>query len=216
MHGLQPTAVRTGTTRSSLCDHPHEGPVCNGTKLQIGLMITARAGACILRGNKTGDSRLNLANTLCILCNLREPETEDHLLLNCTRYDAWRGPLMMGLNSLWTEQQQALYQIASDCQKRLYLLGAKMGYNDTNMRKRFQRDLLVKTYLQAVNTHRVQGLGLPDLRDAFDTTTDFSIEEAVQYEAELRAELELDEVSQDAHQVTPTPPHTTTHTGWTL
>ena len=113
---------------------------------------------------------------------------------------------MAGLNSTWTKQQQVLYQTASDRQKKLYLLGAKMGYSDTIMRTRLQRDLLVKTYLQAVNDYRVQHLGLPDLRDAFDITAEFSIEEAVRYEAELRTELGLDENGQDAHQVTPTIP----------
>ena len=189
---------------AELCDHPHEEPAwhtSNGTKLQIGLMITARAGACILRGNKTGNARQSMANTLCSLCDLMEPETEGHLLLHCTRYETWRRPLMRDLNTTWTTHQQTLFHIASDKQKKLYLLGAKMGYNDTNMRSRLQRDLLVKTYLQAVNEYRVQDLELPDLRDAFDITAEFSMEEAVRYEAELRTELGLDELGQDALQV---------------
>ena len=48
--------IRTNSDKNGdyaeLCDHAHSSPawhIGNGTKLQVGLMITARAGACILR-----------------------------------------------------------------------------------------------------------------------------------------------------------------------
>ena len=51
----------------------------NGTKKGIGLMITGRAGAWILNGNKTAATRI-----LCI-CGLNY-EDEAHILQECPRY----------------------------------------------------------------------------------------------------------------------------------
>ena len=141
-------------------------------------MITARAGACILRGNKTTDRRLSLADTLCVRCNHMEPETETHLLITCPNYNTWREPLLTKLHSVWSPQQRSTFRTADADQKRLFLLGARMGYGDDNMQLRRQRDLLVKDFLHSVNVHRTQE-GLPDLRDAYNTQTDFTIEEAI-------------------------------------
>ena len=64
---------------ATLADHTLGDPAWhmdNGTKDQVGLMITARAGACLLRGNKTRDRKTQVEETLCPHCNQREPETE--------------------------------------------------------------------------------------------------------------------------------------------
>ena len=91
--------IRTNSDKNGdyaeLCDHAHSSPawhIGNGTKLQVGLMITARAGACILRGNKTTDKRQSLADTLCLWCDRMAPETETHLLITCPYYNTWRVP----------------------------------------------------------------------------------------------------------------------------
>ena len=83
-----------------------------------------------------------------------------------------------------------------------------MDYGDDNMQLR-QRDLLVKDFLQSVNVHRTQE-GLPDLRDAYNTQTDFTIEEAISWEEELRTELSQDGKNQEGNQV-PSPPSVSIH-----
>ena len=87
-----------------LCDHDLGTPAWHttqGTKLQIGLMITARAGACKLRGNKTRDSKATRQDTLCNLCGREEPEDETHLLVDCPYYQTWR-------TKMWTEVHKTL------------------------------------------------------------------------------------------------------------
>ena len=209
------TNSRTNGDYSELCDHDHYSPawhIGNGTKLQVGLMITARAGACILRGNKTPDKRLSLADTLCKLCDQLEPETETHLLITCPYYDAWRRPLLTELHKVWSPQQSSTFTRADADQKRLFLLGARIGYGDDDMHQRRQRDLLVKNFLQSVNDHRTEK-GLPDLRDAYNTQTDFTIEEAISWEADLRQELREDGKQREGNQVPSTYIHTVhTHT----
>ena len=207
--------IRTNSDKNGdyaeLCDHAHSSPawhIGNGTKLQVGLMITARAGACILRGNKTTNKRLSLADTLCLKCDRMAPETETHLLITCPYYNTWREPLLTKLHSVWSPQQRFAFRTADADQKRLFLLGARMDYGDDNMQLRRQRDLLVKDFLQSVNVHRTQGL--PDLRDAYNTQTDFIIEEAISWEEELRTERSQDGKNQEGNQV-PSPPSVSIH-----
>ena len=83
-----------------LCDHPQRTPAWHatqGSKIQIGLMIIARAGACKLRGNKTRDKNATHQEiTLCDLCAREEPEDETHILIDCPYYATWR-------RKMWTK-----------------------------------------------------------------------------------------------------------------
>ena len=113
---------------ATLADHELGEPAWyteNGTKDQIGLMITARAGACILKGNKTRASKATYQDTLCPHCDLAEPETETHLLVTCPCYSRQRLKLLQALHTSWSQSQRRIYLGACVKIKRKCIFSAR-------------------------------------------------------------------------------------------
>ena len=83
----------------------------NGTKLEVALMMTARAGACKFRGNKTAKKGATAEERACTQCfnpNLI-PEDETHVFPECRRYMVPRSRLDRALRRCWsTDQLQSI------------------------------------------------------------------------------------------------------------
>ena len=88
-----------------------------------------------------------------------------------------------------------MYQSATAQQKRKFLLGEKMGPEDS-MEQRRSRDTAVKRFLQAINEHRTEHLGCRDLRDVYTSSIDLSLEQAIQWEQDFIQEVRD---NQEAH-----------------
>jgi hypothetical protein len=71
-----------------------------GTKTEIALMCTARAGACLLRGNKTADKKATAADKKCRLCRQDQTEDETHILMECQTYGTQRADMLSDLLGL--------------------------------------------------------------------------------------------------------------------
>lgn len=97
--------------------------ISNGTKKQVGLMITARAGACICRGNKTADAKTTLLERTCSLCNAGVVEDEAHILLECQRYEVQRIQMIRTVRQNWSAGHWQLFSEADRRYQKLYLLG---------------------------------------------------------------------------------------------
>jgi hypothetical protein len=73
----------------------------NGTKRQIALMCTARAGALNLRGSRTAAEGRDKTCTLCSVAGV-EDETQCHVLIKCDAYNSPRETLQTALRQTWT------------------------------------------------------------------------------------------------------------------
>ena len=101
----------------------------NGTKKEIGLMITARAGACILNGNKTSKSN----DSFCKLCDSKSTENEAHILMECEAYNTPRSQLWSTLNRCWTQEQKTHFHSSNPRDRKLILLGMHFPPHITNL-----------------------------------------------------------------------------------
>ena len=162
-----------------------------GSKKQIGLMITARCGALIVRGNKTAEKHATPHDKSCTLHPNPElePEDEGHVLLACPEYDEFRQPMMEEMRSEWSPEQSELYDGSNFRYKKLYLLGLSMGDGDSDDSRR-HRDLLVKTFLEQVNEHRKSKLDLVDLCGKAPRPAACSMREAFDWSQEAKAALQ--------------------------
>ena len=150
--------------------------------------------------NKTGNARQSMAHTFCSLCDLMEPETEGHLLLHCTRYETWRRPLR--------DPTQPGPRTSRHCSKQLPTTKRNSTFSGRKWVTMTQtcgvayRETLVKAYLkpstntgsktsncQTCETYSISPRN-SRLKKRCDTI-----------KAELRMELGLDEIGQDALQV---------------
>ena len=100
--------------------------ISNGTKKQVGLMITARAGACICRGNKTADAKATLLERTCSLCNAGLVEDETHILLECQRYEVLRIQMFRTVRQNWSAEHWQLFLEADRRHQKQYLLGLSL------------------------------------------------------------------------------------------
>ena len=110
-------------------------------------------------------------------------------------YSIQRAQLILELQRNWTNSQSIMYQSATARQKRMYLLGEKMGPEDS-MEQRRSRDIAVKRFLQTINEHRTEHLGCRDLRDVYSSPIDLSLEQAIQWEQDFIQEVRD---NQEAH-----------------
>ena len=125
----------------------------NGTRRQVGLMITARLGALILRGNHTGDGSELEAN--CAFCDGGEHETTEHILNRCTGYTRITNNMLLRLKSVWTKSEWNIFDAASDREKTNYMLGRPIDGTEDDIIKRMEIDLAVKEALEAIDDARM-------------------------------------------------------------
>jgi hypothetical protein len=126
-----------------------------GTRKQIGLMISARLGALLLKGNKTGERIEEEGERNCSCCEGGQTEDETHLIIECQcpEIRIQRKILLQALEDKWSEQQKTTYQEASNQNKCLYILGMKITPTDSE-EERMNRDQAAKHYLEAVDDIR--------------------------------------------------------------
>ena len=157
-----------------------------GTKEQIGLMATTRAAACALRGNKVAADTLPLSETACTECpnHNMEAENEEHIMLSCEAYEIPRAVMDAELEEAWGPKIYQRYKQMTKKQKKMTLLGSKQHING-GQEERKRRDAIVKKFLQTINEQRKNEQNQPDLRGAFCKITEFSLEEAIQWEKEV-------------------------------
>ena len=169
--------------------------ISNGSKLEVALMIGARAGASQLRGNKTAKPGSTRADKACTACPnpLLLPEDETHVMVVCSPYWVFRARMEDELERWWTPEQKEAYRAADDRTKKLLLLGLPFGPNDTDREARRARDKAVKVFLVDVDRHRIDSMGMQGLRDTYPRVQDGSMEEAREAEraaAEARRSLD--------------------------
>ena len=92
--------------------------------------------------------------------------------------------MMVELEREWTEEQKKIFQAETRQNKKLILLGKKLGRESKEGRA--ARDKAVKEYLERINRHRTEVLGKPSLTDTHDTAPEFSVQEAMEWEDELQ------------------------------
>jgi hypothetical protein len=129
----------------------------NGTRREVALMITARAGACILLGNKTGAGGFE-----CQICGLGEREDETHLLLGCPGYAEFRADLLYEVKAGWSNDMRTEFEEAPPAKQRLILLGAHL--EGQSKPERIRRDTAVKRFLIRVDDMRMHAYGMSSLR----------------------------------------------------
>ena len=88
-------------------------------------MVTARAGALVLRGNRVGKADLPPTLWHCSLCYnpQRCLEDEPHVFLECTRYAPSRLLMWQKLCVAWSEDQLAFFASLSRYDRLSLLLG---------------------------------------------------------------------------------------------
>jgi hypothetical protein len=160
--------------------------ISNGTKKQVGLMITARAGACICRGNKTADAKTTLLERTCSLCNAGVVEDEAHILLECQRYEVQRIQMIRTVRQNWSAGHWQLFSEADRRHQKLYLLGLTLPSPGVQKPERLRVDLAVKVFLEQVNELRKESFGLADFCGKAAIPTEGSIDEAYQWSEEAR------------------------------
>jgi hypothetical protein len=122
-----------------------------GTKEEVGLMTTARLGALMLTGGRTGDS--GCGNPICVMCG-QEEETMNHMMLRCRRTTTHRQELEQARAQILNEDQQREYNEASQHEKRLITLGKQTEHQQTKSQQR-RMDKAAKTFLRQVNEIRM-------------------------------------------------------------
>jgi len=144
-------------------------------------MITARAGSCILRGNRTSAAPHGDPISLCNLCDEGVREDEAHLLLSCTAYTALRDEMWRRVQEAWSEAQ-VQFMLSSPQQVRvLLLLGLDFPTTLTpTLVASAGRDLAVKKFLLEVNAVRMSR-GLTSLVATHDALLQGSEEEALRW-----------------------------------
>ena len=162
--------------------------IANGTKKEIGLMTTARAGQLYLKPKLAG-KKSRPSSGLCHLCDGKHIEDEGHVLLVCSKYDAQRHLLMAGWESACSADQWNQFSDALPQEQKLFLLGMRLGEDD-NPQSRKARDLAVKAFLVSVNDLRKQEHGLPDLCGKVRTHVECSLAEAQVWQEQAEKALE--------------------------
>jgi hypothetical protein len=153
--------------------------VAQGTKAEIGLMITARAGSCILRGNRTSARPPGDPHALCVLCDEGAREDEAHLLLSCTAYTNHRDEMWQGVKAAWSEPQIQHMLGSSQQQRALFRLGLDFPPSiSPSSATSAARDLAVKSFLWKVNETRMSQ-GMTSLVATHDMLLEGSEEEAL-------------------------------------
>jgi hypothetical protein len=129
-----------------------------GSKLEIGLMVTMRAGACALRGNKVGMSaNSDPAEWVCRFCRGGQRENEHHLLLGCPFYSGPRVLMLQRLSRAWSREQCEVYASSSPWERKMLLLGRSFPLGVVCSRDAAKQcDAAVKAFLQEANALRVQ------------------------------------------------------------
>ena len=129
-----------------------------GSKLEIGLMVTMRAGACALRGNKVGMSgNSDPAEWLCRLCPSGQRENEHHLLLACPFYSGPRVLMQQRLSRAWSRAQCVVYASSSPRERKMLLLGRRFPPQVACLPEAARRcDEAVKAFLREADALRVQ------------------------------------------------------------
>jgi hypothetical protein len=97
----------------------------NGTRKEIALMATARAGASILRGNKAANKQATTEENECTECNMHKKEDETHIMTQCT-YGPWtkaRATCENRIKKAWTKEQWEEYTKMKHRTNTLTLLG---------------------------------------------------------------------------------------------
>jgi hypothetical protein len=115
-------------------------------------MITARAGALAIRGNKTNKPG---SDTSCPVCGGEEEEDETHLLIRCTAYSPARTELMETLEHIWGQDMWDSYSQEHAIVQRLILLGKELE-GETQADRR-DRDLAAKSFLEEIDRIRTEG-----------------------------------------------------------
>jgi hypothetical protein len=131
-----------------------------GTKEEIGLMVTARLGALLLTDSKAADGK----EPLCPMCG-REGETSQHMILRCSGTDAERKEMMAGLRSILSRGQRKEFKRAGPHVKKMTLLGRQMEERLTKTQQK-QINRIMKTFLLEVNALRQRDHGLPSMTKA--------------------------------------------------
>ena len=151
------------------------------------MMATARAAACALKGNKVAADTVPLSETACTECNNHnmEAENEEHIMLSCEAYEIPRAIMDAELEEAWEPNIYRRYNQMTKKQKKMTLLGSKQ-HIDGGQEERKRRDAIVKKFLQTINEQRKNEQNQPDLRGAFSKITEFSLEEAMQWEKEMK------------------------------
>ena len=157
--------------------------ISNGTKKQVGLMITARAGACTCRGNKTANSN-NVEEKKCQHCTLGQFEDETHMIVECKAYQEPRSRMLAEVHRNMTEEQKQELEDSDPRFQKLILLGMKIEGDTEQMRR--ARDTAMKIFLEEINTIRKEQLGETDLCGKAPTPTEGSAEEAYEWTQEAR------------------------------
>lgn len=182
----------------------------NGTKIRIALMISMRAGACCLRGNKVARRDATARDRACTACYNPTllPENEAHVTLVCLPYAIPRGTMLTSIRSLWSLSQTLTFNNSSIDQQKLFLLGLPFPNDPVSVENDKKRDLAVKEFLVEVDNIR-QSLSLPRLRNAYSHILDFSLEEAL--DAEQIAADARTSLADITEPLTEPPPLTSTH-----
>ena len=164
-----------------------------GLKTEVGLMVTARAGALVLRGNRVGKADLPPTLWHCSLCYnpQRCLEDEPHVFLECTRYAPSRLLMWQKLCVAWSEDQLAFFASLSRYDRLSLLLGRPfppgvVGNQDAGQ----SCDLAVKAFLLEVETSRRLS-GCPSLTAShadLESASESLIEECTR-EAALASEV---------------------------
>ena len=90
-----------------------------GTKEEIGLMITARLGGLLLTDSKAAAGWKG--NPTCTMCG-KEGETAQHMLLRCDATREARGEMLTAVEHTLTAGQMMIFQAAEEHNKKLYCL----------------------------------------------------------------------------------------------
>jgi hypothetical protein len=167
----------------------------NGNKKQIALMITARMGAIICRGNKTNDAKTR-EDYMCPHCTLREIEDETHILVRCPVYAHLREPMITEVRETMS-QDFFLGEFAptstNPWRTKLYLLGMEIKGN--SKADRVRRDSAVKKFLEEANNYRKEMLGEMDFCGKALVHEEGSAGEA--YELAQQAKKAAEEIGED-------------------
>ena len=141
----------------------------NGTRKEIALMATVRAGAAILRGNKAADKKATKEETECTECDMHKKEDEPHIMTQCT-YGPWakaRATCENRIKRAWTKEQWEEYTKMKPRMKTLTLLG--LPFDNPELRQSEEawdeRDKATKHMLLTINSHRMTRLGRTSMTD---------------------------------------------------
>ena len=130
----------------------------NGTRRQVGLMVTARMDALVM--NDTKSMRDAGAPSECSLCGTGYDNLQ-HMLLNCKHEKSmeWRTELEETLMDSLDDNQLQQLQSSGDHERKMLLLGQQFEERLSASQK-LRIDLRMKKFLEDMDDYRTERLGL--------------------------------------------------------